>query len=251
MHFSLIRPNTLLACAYMWIFAVAHLHAELPPAAYAKLRAQSPEALTIQTLTVSTNGADITARAKVLSVQRTSSGLKTGSLIQIRYSSFKSSMPGPGPAMVLKQGAHYHAWLSKGASDDFYGLAAQGSSFEVVVANLLPQWRGQQEGEADLSTRVLKTQKGWSSFWSHLNRPEPQALNQDREMAVFIALGETPTGGFKPEILSAAERDGKYEIVYTVGAPPPETIVTQMICHPWVIAIVPKSVLPVEARNKR
>jgi hypothetical protein len=67
-------------------------------------------------------------------------------------------------------------------------------------------------------------------------------------LAVFISIGERPTGGFKPQIVSASEIDGKYVIVYSEGKPSPDSFVTQALTYPWVIAIVPKSELKVEAR---
>ena len=63
--------------------------------------------------------------------------------------------------------------------------------------------------------------------------------------AIFIAVGERPTGGFKPRVLSAAVRDGKFVVEYMDGKPSPETFVTQALTRPWVIAIVAKTSLPV------
>ncbi|MBK8093925.1 MAG: protease complex subunit PrcB family protein [Verrucomicrobiaceae bacterium] len=112
----------------------------------------------------------------------------------------------------------------------------------------LPQWRGQQDGGGDFSTRVFSTQADWAGFWLRSGKPAPQALDEKREMAVLITLGERPTGGFKPRILSATESDGKYLVVYSEGKPGPDTFVTQALTYPWVIAIVPKSSLKVETR---
>jgi hypothetical protein len=112
----------------------------------------------------------------------------------------------------------------------------------------LPQWRGQQEGGAELSSRMIRTQAEWSAFWKSTGRAAPQALDETREAAVLITLGERPTGGFKPQVISATENGGKYVIVYSEGKPSPDSFVTQALTYPWVIAIVPKSELKIEAR---
>jgi hypothetical protein len=120
----------------------------------------------------------------------------------------------------------------------------------VPTAAELPQWRGQDEGDSEFSVQIIKTQESWSRFWSRLNRPMPQALDESREMAVFIAVGERPTGGFKPRVVSATVRDGQFVVVYTDGKPSPETFVTQALTHPWVVAIVPKTSLPVVTQEQ-
>ncbi len=225
-------------------------HAELPPAVYEDWKRKSPEALTIQALEVKIEGAAITVSAKVAAVDRSSSGLKSGDTLQILYHSVKQTQPGPSEAIILEKGKSYRAYLSKNENDGSYGLAAQGHSFAAASAVEFPQWRGQYEGEAQFSTQLIKSQDRWSSFWERMRRPAPQALDEAHEMAIFIAVGERLTGGFKPQVVSAAERDGKLVIVYTDGPPSPETFVTQVLTHPWVIAIVPKSALQVEAKKK-
>lgn len=109
----------------------------------------------------------------------------------------------------------------------------------------LPQWRGPNGGGPELSTRTVTTQQAWLRLWEQLGRPAPRALDEARDMAVFIAVGERPTGGYKPRIVSATAGDGKLLVVYTDGKPAPEDFVTQALTYPWVVAVVPKSSLPV------
>jgi len=118
------------------------------------------------------------------------------------------------------------------------------------TADGLPQWRGQYEGDSEFSTQIIKTQESWARCWSRLNRPVPQALDDSRQMAVFIAVGERPTGGFKPRVVSATVSEGKLVVVYADGKPSPETFVTQVLTHPWVVAIVPKTSLPVVTQEQ-
>jgi hypothetical protein len=112
----------------------------------------------------------------------------------------------------------------------------------------LPQWHGQRDGDAELSTKVLKTQASWAAFWKGQGKPVPQELDEAHEMAVFIAIGERPTGGFKPAVVSTKVSEDKFVVVYSEGKPSPDSFVTQALTYPWVIAIVPKSVLKMETR---
>ena len=114
----------------------------------------------------------------------------------------------------------------------------------------LPQWRGQYEGDSEFSILIIKTQGLWDLVWSRLNRPVPQTLDESREMAVFITVGKRPTGGFIPRVVSATVQDEKLVVIYTDGKPSPKTFVTQAITKPWVVALVPKTSLPVVAQEQ-
>ncbi|MDP1588914.1 MAG: protease complex subunit PrcB family protein [Prosthecobacter sp.] len=223
--------------------------AELPPYVYAEWQAKSPEVLTIQAHEVKNDGGAITVNAKVTAVERSGSGLKPGDTIRIGYHSVKQTMPGPSEAAILEKGKSYQAYLSKNEADGDYGLAAKGHSFAAAPVEF-PQWHGQYEGDAEFSTQIIKTQVGWADFWERMRLPAPQALDETKAMAVYIAVGERRTGGFVPKVISATEQGGKLVIVYTDGAPSPESFVTQVITHPWFIAIVPKSTLPVETKKQ-
>ncbi|MDZ4815018.1 MAG: protease complex subunit PrcB family protein [Verrucomicrobiota bacterium] len=124
--------------------------------------------------------------------------------------------------------------------------AARSESEQALV-----QWSGQYEGGREFATQFIKTQEAWTRFWSRMNGSPPKELNEENEMAVFIAFGKRPTGGFMPEIISAKVIEDKLIIEYTDGNPTPETFTTQAITYPWVIAIVPKSKLPIEVREQR
>jgi hypothetical protein len=113
-----------------------------------------------------------------------------------------------------------------------------------------PQWCGQEEGDfkPEFSVMVIRTQEGWARLWRRLDRPIPQPLEEPREMAVFIAMGKRPTGGFRPRIVTAIIKEDKLVVVYTDGKPPPEDFVTQALTYPWVVALLPQTSLPVVAQ---
>jgi len=108
----------------------------------------------------------------------------------------------------------------------------------------LPQWHGQYEGDAAFASKIIRTKQAWTGFWNSLNKPVPQILDEAKEMAVFIAIGERPTGGYKPAVISAKVIDNKMIVEYTDGKPSPDMFVTQVISHPWMVAIIPATQLP-------
>jgi|GEM_PF-2564223 len=127
--------------------------------------------------------------------------------------------------------------------------AAPAALTVTPAAPALPQWRGQYEGGTEFFAQIITTQERWSRIWSMVNRAEPQKLDAEREMAVFIEIGKRPTGGYKAAVISANVVDGKLVVEYTDGKPSPDAYVTQAVTQPWVIAIVPKSSLPVVYKN--
>jgi hypothetical protein len=63
-------------------------------------------------------------------------------------------------------------------------------------AGNIPQWRGQYGGFPDFSTTVLRTAAAWDSFWKRMDKAAPQGLDEKKEMAVVVYIGERPTGGY-------------------------------------------------------
>jgi hypothetical protein len=111
--------------------------AELPPGAYQQLRSNAPEALKIKVLKVHTQGLKpntlkVEVQAKVLSVVRSASKLKPGSMIRIVYEVDKQvpQRVGPRAVPVLKAGLLYAAFLAQ--DDKIYTPAAYGDSFDLM-----------------------------------------------------------------------------------------------------------------------
>ena len=137
-----VRGKMLIAAALVACLAATAL-AELPPFAYKEMQAESPERLTIKIKSVKTTErderdrkrVDVTIDAKVTEVARTSSRLKPGQSILIRYtrSEYKQPIAGPSEVPLLREGATYPAFLSRtGKTGRLYAPAAGGYSFKVV-----------------------------------------------------------------------------------------------------------------------
>jgi hypothetical protein len=121
------------------------------------------------------------------------------------------------------------------------------------VRQTLPQWSGADGGEAADSavSTVVRTREDWAQLWRKLDRPMPRALEESREMGILISIGERPTGGFSPRVVSATIRRDQLVIIYNEGKPSRDAMVIQALTKPWVVAIVPKTSLPVVIEPER
>ena len=97
--------------------------------------------------------------------------------------------------------------------------------------------------------RELRTTDQWQSFWQQVGREPPRVLDPSAEMAAAIFLGEKNTGGYAADVIGARVREGRLVIDYRESSPAPGAMVTQALTSPWVVAIVPRSELPVTANN--
>lgn len=114
--------------------------AELPPQVYDQLKDESAESVAIETLSVSeevssdTEGVKIltiSVKAKILSVERSKSGLKPGDHIQVRYQVMQNAemKVGPSEPIIVEIGKPYLAYLEKVDSTGTYRITARGRSF--------------------------------------------------------------------------------------------------------------------------
>jgi hypothetical protein len=126
-------------------------------------------------------------------------------------------------------------------------VQAQRPAAPAAAQLMFMQWRGQYGG-GDLSTQVATSSERWSRMWGMVGQETPRALDATREMGVYVAIGERPTGGYRVEVLRATEQGDALVVEYSVGAPG-DRVVTQAFTSPWVIAVLPRSSLPVRFRR--
>lgn len=107
------------------------------------------------------------------------------------------------------------------------------------------QWSGAQSSVTLATQRVLRDEAEWNAFWPDVRRAAPRAFDPAREMAVAVFLGERRTGGYAVRIVRAETRDGQLVITFQESAPPAGSMVTQALTYPWVLAVLPRSTLPV------
>lgn len=134
-HFRLAAIFAVLSC----FCAVQHARAELPPSAYAQMKANASDVVEIEVTRVAFNRREreglrdisVYADAKIIALTRSKSRLKIGDMISLRYITFEIIRPGwagPGPIKTVQRGKRYRAWLKKSGS--YFYAAAKGQSLE-------------------------------------------------------------------------------------------------------------------------
>ncbi|HWB59847.1 MAG TPA: protease complex subunit PrcB family protein [Chthoniobacteraceae bacterium] len=106
----------------------------------------------------------------------------------------------------------------------------------------MKQWRGLY-GDDKAHTDIVTTAADWAKFWQRLGLGAHEPLNEKNEVAVCIFVGECPTAGYKPQIISAVEREGNLVVSWSRGKPGANAMVAQEVTHPWVAAVLPKTAL--------
>jgi hypothetical protein len=158
---SFLKLLSILACVLMLTSSGAF--AALPQSAYDKLKAKAPEELTIKVLSVDVIDSviaaassrlgcskwqvkEVCAKAEVTSVQRSTTGLRPGSIVQIVYTTAaipEHADPGPFGPEILDTGMVRRAFLKQRGTrvtpdnaasmfDPTYDVAAWGQSFEKI-----------------------------------------------------------------------------------------------------------------------
>ncbi|BDS07548.1 hypothetical protein NT6N_25880 [Oceaniferula spumae] len=116
----------------LWLLSLLPCFGELPPSVYADLKKKSPEKIEIRVDQVKHQSIfrkQEMVTATVTKVMETSSKLKVGDKIEIRYRHVPlRGAAGPSPIPKLKAGASYPAWLKQGEGG-IYVPAARGKSF--------------------------------------------------------------------------------------------------------------------------
>lgn len=123
----------------LWVGGIGpSVRAELPPGSYDRLRAVAPEALVIEVVNVGRKLGDqgrtaVIMQAKVLTVERSKTGLKKGDIISIHYTRIEQlGVVGPRQVPLLEKGGIYPAFLQKGDKDKVYEPTAYGESFKMT-----------------------------------------------------------------------------------------------------------------------
>ena len=106
------------------------------------------------------------------------------------------------------------------------------------------QWHGSSGGRAEPGSLVITDQRSWADIWTELKQDPPQPLD-DRHMAVVIFSGIRRTAGYTVTVRGAHEEDGRDVVEYVETGPATGRMAMQVLTHPWVVAILPVSTLPV------
>ena len=92
---------------------------------------------------------------------------------------------------------------------------------------------------------VIRDANEWRRAWSIITAPfgEPPALpavNFEREMVVFVALGTKNSGGYTAEILRVARSANGISVDWQAQSPGPRCGTTAALTHPIDFVIIPR-----------
>jgi hypothetical protein len=130
-------PMRQILTAFAAVFFLTSLHAELPPSAYEQMQAAAPEFLDIEVLRVKIEpGAepgqqDVELTARIVKVNRSSSNLQPGGMLNILYTlaTRPPGFVGPGQVPVPAEGDKTVAYLKNGEKPEEFVPAAGAMTF--------------------------------------------------------------------------------------------------------------------------
>jgi len=124
---------------FLLFFCISALFAELPPYVYDNLKQAAAEEIVMEVKKVRTSffaigKKEVTLEIKVVSVQKSKSGLKAGDLLTVFYlhEMRPLGMVGPSTLPLLDKNKIYHAYLTFDDVSKRYVPAARGQSFEPL-----------------------------------------------------------------------------------------------------------------------
>lgn len=135
------NKRILVVIVLLSLFSIA-LFAEIAPEEYEKMKMNAPEQLELRIRSVSRCGGIfsrntyVKAKATVIAVSRSLTGLSVGDSITITYSIYKpprNGWVGPRSIPLLKKGEETPAFLVYDHDSRTYTPAARGASFEYIL----------------------------------------------------------------------------------------------------------------------
>lgn len=112
--------------------------------------------------------------------------------------------------------------------------------FAPTEARSVParEWRGLQEGSSRDQVLVVRNAEHWKAIWGTLGRAAPLSFDPQRQVAVYVSLGERPSAGYGARLVSATEHDERLFIVWEEVAPSRGQTAAQVITRPWMMVVV-------------
>lgn len=128
---------------------------------------------------------------------------------------------------------------------------ASGSDIAVKTSAASPKpftltWNG-NNGLAALEQKELVTnldtfQKDWNLF--RPGEPLP-TVDFTKQAVVLLMAGTKPTPGYSIQVSRLEEKADQLVILYKVTVPPTDSVLAQILTHPWSMQFIPKPTKPV------
>ena len=95
-------------------------------------------------------------------------------------------------------------------------------------------------------TEVLRSREEWLAWWSRhqaggLTQGEPPEVDWSRDMAVAVTLGTRPSLGYGVELESTRREANVVHLVFRERTPDPAMLQGQVVTHPFLVVVLPRS----------
>lgn len=114
-------------------------------------------------------------------------------------------------------------------------LLQEGELLYKNTEDLKGEW--QESNYPEDSRFVLIDDKNLDQFQEELRGVK--GLRLDDQLAIYITLGERPSGGYGIQIKQVRKKDNKLLVVVKAVGPEPTDVVTQIITYPYDIVKLP------------
>jgi hypothetical protein len=127
----------------------------------------------------------------------------------------------------------------------FGGLGARAQNNESPQ-----EWKGATSGMDTFRTVAVRSAVEWQALWQQVTRskssPSPSpSIDFSRFMVIGIFSGTKPTAGYAVDIVEVQVLPDKIAVTYRETSPAPEMAAAQVVTQPYILRVVPQSVLPV------
>ena len=124
-----------------------------------------------------------------------------------------------------------------------FGARLLSGSIDAQQAELR-QWRGFDAGATDHAVIVARSESEWRQLWQRAGMQAPTNLDEGRQTAVGVFLGQKSLLPQTARIISAAPRDGRLVVVYEELPVQTAAAMAKTATRPWLIVLIERGDLP-------
>jgi PrcB C-terminal len=143
---------------------------------------------------------------------------------------FDSSTTTPAPALEQPVEATQDTAQQPEQGYSAYG---NGSSLEI---RRIGQWSRTGVGES--RRLVIRDANAWANFWSELGVGERPSIDFTRDVAIVVAAGQRPSGGYEITVDRVRQQNGELIVEVVETTPGPNCMTTGSLTQPADVVVV-------------
>jgi protease stability complex PrcB-like protein len=116
------------------------------------------------------------------------------------------------------------------------GYTAYGNDTNLEIRRI-GQWT--RTGVAESRRLVIRDANTWANFWSELGVGDRPAVDFTKDVAIAVAAGQRPTGGYEIAIDRVRQQDGELTVEVVETTPGPNCMSTASLTQPVDVIVVP------------